>query len=330
LVPFPREIQLQAGGFSFAQSPALAVSATNIEFWGRLLNDELSRAGLPAVPVRPLKSATPAFRLSSQTGAVTPWTGMAPSEEGYLLAVRPRDISCAAATPAGLLHGMHTLRQLIRANLRSNAVPCLQVRDWPALSWRGFQDDLTRGPSSTLDTLKFEAELASYLKLNLMTYYMEYQFAFKKHPKIGPPDGSLTPEELSALVAHAQPLHLSVLGNQQSFGHFGRILRHPEYAPLRETAEVLTPVREETYALLDDLYSEVCPVLPFPWFNVCCDETEGLGTGPSRELVATLGVGGSRSRPPAAAGGGSRSGAARKFPLIRERAAGHIDRAPRL
>jgi hypothetical protein len=32
--------------------------------------------------------------------------------------------------------------------------------------------------------------------------------------------------------------------------------------------------------------------LPFPWFNVCCDETDGLGTGPSKEQVAKIGVGG--------------------------------------
>ena len=92
---------------------------------------------------------------------------------------------------------------------------------------------MTRGPSSTLDTLKFEAGLASYLKLNLMTYYMEYQFAFKKHPKIGPPNGSLTPDELSALVAFAKPLEVDMLGNQQSFGHFSRILAHPDYAHLQ-------------------------------------------------------------------------------------------------
>jgi hypothetical protein len=81
---------------------------------------------------------------------------------------------------------------------------------------------------------------------------------------------------LSALVDYVEPLHLDVLGNQQSFGHFGQILKHNEYASLRETPDVLTPMREETYQFLNDLYSEVCPLLPFPWFNVCCDETEGL------------------------------------------------------
>jgi hypothetical protein len=181
---------------------------------------------------------------------------------------------------------------LIRANRQGDTLPCLAIADWPSLRWRCFQDDLTRGPSSTLDTLRFEASLAAQFKLNLMTYYMEYQFRFKKHPGIGPTNGSLSAQDLTQLVQHAKPLQLDILGNQQSFGHFGAILSHPAYAGLRETPHVLTPVREETYQLLDDFYSEVCPSLPFPWFNVCCDETDGLGTGPSKERVAKVGVGG--------------------------------------
>ena len=43
--------------------------------------------------------------------------------------------------------------------------------------------------------------------------------------------------------------------------------------------------------MLDDLYSEVCPLLPFAMFNVCCDETWGLGTGPSKTLADEIGVG---------------------------------------
>jgi hypothetical protein len=293
LIPFPKEVRLQPGQFALTQSLVLEITGTNGEIWGRSLNDELKRADLPAARVLSLQSASPAFRLAVRPGALAPPSlPQNGASEAYAIEVRAREIVGAAREPAGLFYGLQTLCQLVRANRRGDALPSLSIRDWPSLRWRCFQDDMTRGPSSTLDTLKFEASLGSYLKLNLMTFYMEYQYAFQKHPKIGPPDGSLTPEDLSALVAYAKPLHLDILGNQQSFGHFGQILRHPEYAALRETGDVLTPVREESYRLLDDFYSEVCPLLPFPWFNVCCDETYGLGTGPSRDLAAKIGVGG--------------------------------------
>ena len=293
LVPFPKSVALEAGRFSFEKSLALEISDGQGALPAQLLNAELQRAGLRGVRVSQLKSAVPAFRLASRKRSlILPALPQQTASESHALDVRDGEIVCAARDPAGLFCGLQTLCQLIRANRQGDTLPCLKISDWPSLRWRCFQDDLTRGPSSTLDTLKFEASLAPYLKLNLMTYYMEYQFAFKKHPKIGPANGSLTPQELSALVDYVKPLHLDVLGNQQSFGHFGQILSHPEYAPLRETPDVLTPVHDETYRFLDDLYSEVCPLLPFPWFNVCCDETDGLGTGPARELASSIGVGG--------------------------------------
>ncbi len=293
LVPFPKSVELGAGHFSFGKSLVFEISADQGELLAQLLNAELQRAGLRGARVNRLKSAVPSFRLAAKKHSLGLPALLQPNApESYALEVRSDEIVCAATEPSGLFYGLQTLCQLLRANRQGNDLPCLKIRDWPSLRWRCFQDDLTRGPSSTLDTLKFEASLGSYLKLNLMTYYMEYQFAFKKHPKIGPTNGSLTPEELSALVEAARPLHLDILGNQQSFGHFGQILKHPEYAPLRETPDVLTPVGEGTYRFLDDLYSEVCPLLPFPWFNVCCDETDGLGTGPSRELASSIGVGG--------------------------------------
>ena len=292
LVPFPKAVRLETGRFAINRPLTLQVPPAQAEAFGRLLNEELKRAGLPEARVTALTTDQPAFRLAASADALA-WPSLPATNavESYALSVRTNEIVAAAREPVGAFYALRTLCQLIRANRQDNTLPCLTINDWPSLRWRGFQDDLTRGPSSTLATLKFEAALGSYLKLNLFTYYMEYQFAFRKHPDIGPPDGSLTPEDLSALVAFAKPLHVDILGNQQSFGHFGRILAHPEFAGLRETADVLTPVREETYQLLDDFYSEECPRLPFPWFNVCCDETYGLGTGPSRDLVAKTGLG---------------------------------------
>ena len=196
LVPFPKSVALEAGRFSFGKSLTFEISDGQGELLAQLLNVELQRAGLRGVRVSRLKSAVPAFRLAAgKRSLILPALPQQTASESYALDVRADEIVCAARDPAGLFYGLQTLCQLIRANRQGDTLPCLKIRDWPSLRWRCFQDDMTRGPSSTLDTLKFEASLASYLKLNLMTYYMEYQFAFKKHPKIGPPNGSLTPQE---------------------------------------------------------------------------------------------------------------------------------------
>lgn len=294
LVPFPKQIVLGEGSFPLGRDLFVETSAADPRFLAGRIGGELRRAGFREPAARGARREGHVLRLVAVPDA--PWPGLAfrdgATPEDYTLEVRPDAVLCAAPGEAGLFYAVQTLCQLIRANRRGDAIPALSVNDWPSLRWRCFQDDMTRGPSSKPETLHMEVALGAALKLNLFTYYMEYQYAFQKHPLMGPQDGSLTPETLRQLVDFARPYHVDILGNQQSFGHFERILRHETYAHLRETPSVLCPVREETYQLLDDLYSEVCPHLPFPWFNVCCDETWGLGTGPSKDLAAKIGTGG--------------------------------------
>ena len=296
LVPFPKEIKLVEGvSFPLAGKLILEAPADEADVLRELLAAELKRAGLPEPTVRTLAAKQPQFRLFRGLEPPIATATFRPdaSTEDYALDVAANVIVGAAPKKgAGLFHAAQTLCQLIRANRHGDALPGLTIRDWPSLQWRAVQDDMTRGPSSRLDTLRFEASLCASLKMNLLTYYMEYQYAFAKHPEIGPKDGSLTPAELAALVAYGQPRHVEILGNQQSFGHFSHILKHPRYAPLQETPDVLCPTNEQSYQLLDDMYSEVCPLLPLAFFNVCCDETWGLGKGPSKQLAEKIGVGG--------------------------------------
>jgi len=298
LVPFPKEVRLEGGEFALDRRLVVEAPKEVAKLLGRMIADELERAGLRPPEIRPLGGAGHALRLAPETAGRVPAFSFrkGATQEDYVLEVSPDAIRIGAPGPAGLSYGVQTLRQLIRANLRGKSLPGLTIRDAPSIRWRAFQDDLTRGPSSTLAELQREVALGSYLKMNLFTYYMEYQYAWKKHPALGPKDGSLTPEELKALVAFGKPIHVDILGNQQSFGHFGHILKHDQYKHLRETGGILCPVKEESYQLLDDLYSEVVPLLPFPFFNVCCDETWGLGRGPSKALAKKIGVGGVYAR----------------------------------
>ena len=294
LVPFPKVVHLQAGTFDLGRPLVLTVPGQIWPGCAESIVEEFRRAKLPPPKVETVAGGLLCVRLAP-AAADLPAIGSLPEskdEDAYALEVRPTSIICGGRQAAGVIRGVQTLRQLIRANRRDDKLPCLAILDWPSLRWRCFQNDMTRGPSATADTLGRQLDLGAELKMNLFTYYMEYQFAFHKHPAIGPKDGSLTVEELKALVERARLQHVGILGNQQSFGHMTAILQHPEYADLRETANVLSPANEKTYQLLDDLYSEVMPALPFPWFNVCCDETQGLGTGPSKQLAAKIGEGG--------------------------------------
>jgi len=297
LVPFPKQVTMGQGTFGLGREAVLQAPR---HLPAKMVMDLTSTLGKPGLRLRVGVLAGEGHALRIGRKAVTELPAVAfrkeATEEDYVLRVEPDAISIGGKGPAGLFYGVQTLLQLIRANRRDGGIPCLTIRDWPSIRWRCFQDDLTRGPSTKLSELQRMLGMGAGLKMNLFTYYMEHQFAWKKHPLLGPKDGSLTPQELKALVEAGKRLHLDILGNQQSFGHFHHILKHDEYKHLRETGGILCPVKEESYRLLDDLYSEVIPHLPFPFFNVCCDETHGLGRGPSKPLAEKIGVGGVYAR----------------------------------
>ena len=304
LVPFPKEVQLSAGGLTPGAGLVIWVADTvparqaAADLQRELARRAKGQFGITASA--PSGDQPLMLWLGKKNTSIQELrravTSLPEQDEGYALVVTDAFAVVGARHSTGLAHGIQTLRQLVRANLRAGRLPAVSIRDWPSLRYRGFSDDITRGPSPTPPTLQREVDLSALLRMNFFTYYLEHQYAFSKHPLIGPKDGSLKPEELKALVDYAADRGIEVIGNQQSFGHFGNILQHEEYKALRETPDILNPMSEQTYQLLDDMYSEQAPLLKSKFFNVCCDETDGLGTGPSKELAEKIGVGGVYTR----------------------------------
>jgi hypothetical protein len=71
-----------------------------------------------------------------------------------------------------------------------------------------------------------------------------------------------------------------------------QILKYPRYRKLAESERrwSLSPALEETYELLDDLYSEYLGNFGSPWLNANCDEPVDLGKGLSKSRAETEGV----------------------------------------
>ncbi len=304
LVPYPKQIETKDGHFSFQGEPLeILVPEKEKDLLAPLIVEELKRAGFAAPTVTVGQgSAEPVIFLRKAKGKLSvditdlPEGGEGNSDpaEAYVLDVRPETIACMGRGNSGLFYAVQTLCQLIRANLTDDGrLPCLTIRDWPSMKYRCFQDDLSRNASPLLKSLFEACDLGASFKQNMFTYYMEDQYEFKKHPKISPKDGSLMQDELRQWVEYAAKRHLTILGCQQSFAHSEKILAIPEYQHLGEAGYILSPTVEEVYPFLDDLYSEVLPLLPFEMFAACCDETADLAkSGPSKELAEKIGVDG--------------------------------------
>lgn len=250
LIPTPQKVQIMEGRFSLANDPQ------------RFLHIE--------------RVATP---IHSPGG-----------DESYQMLVRPNSITIRASGDPGIAYATQTLEQLIRANDDANAsIPCCEITDWPALKYRVWQDDISRGPIPTMDFLKREVRTLSEWKYNAMTLYTEHVFKLKKHPDIAPDDG-ITAEQIKELSEYAKQYHVELIGNFQSFGHMAHILSLPAYKDLGDNAWNISPAKEESYKFLADCYSEVAPAYESKLFDINCDEVSLGKEGASKEMVAKLGL----------------------------------------
>ena len=216
------------------------------------------------------------------------------NEEGYVLDADPNRIIIAARTAEGLFYGAQTLRQLIhRGEANQGRIPAVTIRDWPQMRWRGVHDDISRGPVPTLDYFKKQIRTCAAYKLNLFALYIEHVFDYQSHPLIAPKEGSLNAAEIKELVRYAKRYYVTILPEQQAFGHLHHVLKNEVYNDLAETphGHVLAPVNEKSYELIKDLYAELVPLFPSPLFHIGSDETFELGRGQTQERAKEVGLG---------------------------------------
>src|SRR5438034_11258788 len=90
--------------------------------------------------------------------------------EGYVLVADSGRVTIVGASAAGVFYGAQTLKQLVG---RSSRLHGAVIRDWPALRWRGAQDDVSRGPVPTLDYQRRQIRTIAAYKLNVFSLYFE-------------------------------------------------------------------------------------------------------------------------------------------------------------
>jgi len=221
--------------------------------------------------------------------------------QGYIIRVTDSGVLVAGRNAQGLFYGVQTLRQLLRPEDlagKTLAVPALVIRDWPSMEWRGVSDDISRGPIPTPDYLKMQIRTLAEYKINLLGFNMEHVFDFQSQPLVSPKEAApkeaaLTPAEIKELVEYASRYYITLLPEQQAFGHLHQFLKYEIYSDLAETphGHVLTPTNPKTYDFIRQVYGEVVPLFPGPFFHIGSDETFELGLGQTKALAAQQGLG---------------------------------------
>lgn len=147
---------------------------------------------------------------------------------------------------------------------------------------RGFHLDL-RVQVITPEALRALIDRLAELRFNLLILEWEATFPYERHPTISN-RYAYSPEKVSELVHYAIERGLEVVPLQQCFGHVEYILRHPRYAHLRESRDLLSqvcPCRiEASRNLFSELFEDLIAYHPGRYFHIGGDETRLLGHCP--------------------------------------------------
>jgi hexosaminidase len=307
LIPEPKEVQIRAGTFRVRPTTKILVEfghQSEDRIAAETLAEEIhNQAGLNVAITgskekgRQDRSTIVLARLQDQSvkrfleskGLKADSIG----EQGYLLFADKYHLIVAANTGQGLFYGVQTLRQLLRQDGGKLVCPAVSIRDWPSMEWRGVQDDISRGPIPTEEFMKHQIRILAGYKVNLFALYMEHVFDFASQPLVAPKEAALTPQEINALVDYARKLYVTILPEQQTFGHLHHMLKYEIYSDVAERSHghVLTPTKERSYELIKAMYADLVPLFPGPFLHVGGDETFELGQGQTAARAGEIGLG---------------------------------------
>jgi hexosaminidase len=216
-------------------------------------------------------------------------------DEGYELTVTPRTVRLAAPRPAGLFHGVQTLRQLLPVQ-GSRRIGSVHIRDRPRFAWRGAMLDVARHFRSGRDVKRFVDLMALY-KLNRLHLHLSddqgWRIAIEQWPRLalhggstevgGGKGGYYTQAQYRDIVRYAAQRYIDVVPEIDMPGHTHAALSsYPQLtcdgkpSPLYTGIDVgfssLCIDKPVTYDFVSDVIAELARLTPGPWIHIGGDE----------------------------------------------------------
>ena len=308
LIPRPAALHLEHGRpFRLTPRTRIAVGAEGRPAAARVA------AGLAALLRRSTGFALPLVPAGPDAGDGVVSLALADvglGAEGYRLRVTGRAVRLRAATAAGLVHGVQTLRQLLPARVERRTrqagpwpIPRLRVADRPRFAYRGAMIDVARHFFGVRDVERYLDVLALY-KLNTLHLHLSddqgWRIAIGRWPRLarhggrtevgGTPGGAYSAADLRRIVRYARERAITVVPEVDGPGHVTAALAsYPELAcdgrprPLYTGVAVgfssLCATKAVTYRFLDDVVAELTRLVPGAIFHLGGDEAHSTAAG---------------------------------------------------
>ncbi|MFJ8647102.1 beta-N-acetylhexosaminidase [Streptomyces sp. NPDC093546] len=229
-------------------------------------------------------------------------------EEGYRMESGRQGVVLTARTPAGLFHGVQTLRQQLPAAVERDTrqpgpwtVAGGTIVDTPRYAYRGAMLDVSRHFFTVEQVKRYIDQLALY-KINKLHLHLSddqgWRIAVDSWPRLavyggstqvgGGPGGHYTKAQYREIVAYAASRHLEVVPEIDMPGHTNAALASyaelncdgvapPLYTGTAVGFSSLCVGKEVTYDFVDDVIRELAALTPGRYVHIGGDEAHSTG-----------------------------------------------------
>ena len=306
IVPLPQTIRTHDGAFALDAQTHIVADGDGAHATAALFNEWLRSAQGLDLPIRDGKPGKGErnllwFETKKAKRSVSP--------EAYELRVDAGRVHIVGAD-AGVFYGMQTLTQLLPASRQDKLqIAGVEIDDTPRFAWRGLHLDVGRHFFPIAFIKKYLDAMAMY-KLNTFHWHLTedqgWRIEIRKYPRLtefaskrretvvdhkvdpyvgdGIPyaPGYYTQDQVREIVAYAAARHITVIPEIEMPGHAQAALAaYPQFACTPGPFEVWTNwgvsenifcPKEETFAFLDDVLSEVAALFPAAYIHIGGDE----------------------------------------------------------
>ena len=237
IIPKPSSVVATEKTFALAKTTGIFVDegSEEISHIGQYLADRLRLATGFDLPVSTSTGKSVPHNIYLTTVEADASLG----EEGYMISITDDIITLTAYKPAGLFHGVQTIRQLLPAKIEMATkqegpweMATANIRDVPSYAYRGSMLDVGRHFFG-VDDVKHYIDLMSYYKLNFfhlgLTNDQGWRIEIKSWPNLanhggstqvgGGKGGFYTQEQYKDIVAYAQSRYITVVPEIDMPGH---------------------------------------------------------------------------------------------------------------
>lgn len=233
--------------------------------------------------------------------------------EFYRLTISKKQILIEAYTDTGIYRGLTTIRQLLPADWNETQrfpaqLPCLQIEDEPAFSYRGLHLDVSRHFFDVKFIEKYLDAMAEH-KLNVFHWHLTddqgWRIEIKKYPELTAKGawrsgsqkgryreqrfdsvrygGYYTQEQIKHIVEYARSRYITVIPEIEMPGHsLAAVSAYPQFSckggPFEVAKgwgvfeDVLCAGNDSTINFMKDILSEVIELFPSSYIHIGGDE----------------------------------------------------------